>query len=117
MSLTLRRSAINEMQSGSDTESESHTSALEVWSESDRNDVDDFATPSETERSVSYVQNIICLYLTFLQLCYRISDRAVAFLLSMFVAVFSYLLSISSNNATLSVFADTFPRTLYSLRN
>ena len=80
---------INEMRSGSDTECECDTSAPEVWSESDRDDVDDFATPSETEKSVSHVQNIICLYLTFLQLCYRISDRAVAFLLSLFVAVFS----------------------------
>ena len=107
---------INEMRIGSDTESESDTSAPEVWSESDRDDVDDFATPSETEKSVSHVQNIICLYLTFLQLCYPISDRAVAFLLSLFVAVFSYLSSISSNNETLRQFADTFPRTIYSLR-
>ena len=38
------------MRSGSDTESESDTSAPEVWSESDRDDVDDFATPSETQK-------------------------------------------------------------------
>ena len=100
----------------SDSQDESDTTAPEVWSDSESQDSDHELTTivSEANQSVAHVQHVFCLYITFLQLCYRITDRA--YLLALLGAVFCFLSSTALQNMTLKAFADTFPRILYSLR-
>jgi hypothetical protein len=51
--------------------------------------------------------------LSFFQLCFNISDRAISILLSFLSSFFHAL---SSNSETLKALSDIFPKTLYSLR-
>ena len=98
--------------------SDSDTTAPEVWSESDSLSSDDASdtTCTVANTTVVQVQHIFCHSITFLQLCYRISDRAIAYLLTLLGAIFQYLSSLAQQNPSLKAFADTFPRTLYTLR-
>ena len=112
---THHHTIVNSMNSSGNDSQESDTTAPEVWSESESLSSDD-AADTVANASAAQVQRIFCLSITFLQLCYRISDRAIVHLLTLLGAIFQYLASMVLQNLTLKAFADTFPRTLYSLR-
>ena len=96
------------MDSSANDSQESDTTAPEVWSESESLSSDD-AADTVANTSVAQVQQIFCLSITFLQLCYRISDRAIVYLLSLLGAIFQYLASMALQYLTLKAFADTSP--------
>ena len=100
-------------------------SATEVWDieESDSN----ASSPDQGgEEAHSHLQTIVSVFLSFFQLCFRISDRAMVYLLSFLSALFHYLSSHAKDVPLLKVFADGFPKRYilsgifspeYSLRN
>lgn len=89
-------------------------SATEVWE-------GEFSA-SESESSESQegthtqLHFMISIFLSFFQLCFRISDRAIVHLLSFMSALFHFLSSHSNDSGLLKKFTDGFPKTLYSIK-
>ena len=106
--------------SDSPFEIDSDDSAPELWPESEIYGSDESEDSdndnSNDNTSVKQVQNVFCLCLSFIQLCYSISDRAIVYFLTLVAALFKFLSSISPDNNTIKTFTDRFPKTLYSLR-
>ena len=93
----------------------SESSGPEVWSETESSDGDNTEENSRDTDANILVQNMFCLCLTFIQLCYKISDRAIVCLLTVIGTIFQFLSSTSPSNVVLRNFAKYFPKTIYSL--
>ena len=96
----------------------SESSAPEVWDETDTSisETDTEFDESHQIAPVKQLHYIVCLFLAFFQLCFRVSDRALLQLLSFFSALFNHLCSCVKEVPYLIALAKTFPTTLYSLR-
>ena len=91
----------------------------EVWDENGMHSSDSDDTNQAVDmhgETVSNLQYIVCLFLTFFQLCFHVSDKAVSYLLTFLSSLFTYLSSIVKDNTMLVLFSKSFPTTLYSLR-
>ncbi len=101
-------SSSNESSSSSESES-----GPEIWDlSSSESEIDE----SEPDRPQSQLQRMVCIFLAFFQLCFRISDKAMAHLLTFLSALFHHFSSMLQNAPVLRLFSEGFPRTLYSLR-
>ena len=103
--------------SSSETESSCSSdsdSAPEVWKGSDLS-----SSESENENGrndQTALQYMFCVFLSFFELTFHISDRALAYLLSFLSALFSYFSSQIENAPALKMFSNNCPRTIYSMR-
>ena len=95
--------------------SDESDSAPEVW-DTCSSESESESEESHTSTPVRNLQYVVCLFLAFFQLCFRISDKALVYLLSFLCALFKYLCSHVRDAPFLVAFAKTFPTTLYSLR-
>ena len=104
-------------QSSSSKSSDTNDSAPEVWDETDsslsENECD--AEDSNMMTAVKQLHYTVCLLLSFFQLCFHVSVRALTYLLSFLSALLKHLCSFIQNDY-LTAFARMFPTTLYSLR-
>lgn len=103
----------------SDSESQSsYDSAPEVWDETETSisETDTDSEESHQTAPVKQLHYIVCLFLAFFQLCFRVSDRALSHLLTFLSVLFSHLCSYVKEVPYFIAFAKTFPTTLYSLR-
>ena len=69
----------------------SESSGPEVWSETESSDGDNTEENSRDTDANIQVQNMFCLCLTFIQLWYKISDRAIVCLLTVIGTVYLLL--------------------------
>lgn len=92
--------------------SSSSDSAPEIWQESSNSDTEDDSNAAKTTFP-SQLQYMTSVFLSFFQLCFNISDRAISILLSFLSSLFRIF---SSNSEDLKSFSEIFPKTLYSLR-
>ena len=86
-------------------------SAPQIWDEAE-------STSSESDTDSSehtQLQYIVCLFLSFFQLCFHVSDRAISHLLAFLHALFHHLSSHAKDAPLLKSFSEAFPRTHYSL--
>ena len=90
-------------------------SGPEIWDDLDPSSSDSEYTGIDETLPIQ-VNHIVCTFLSFFQLCFRISDRAIALLLSFLSSLFHIFLLKSSDSTFLKKFIDRFPKTLYSLR-
>ena len=117
----LKSSPVSPLDQALSSESESQSSydsAPEVWDETDTSltETDTESEESHQTAPVKQLHYIVCLFLAFFQLCFRVSDRALLHLLSFFSALFNHLCSCVKEVPYLIAFAKTFPTTLYSVR-
>ena len=100
--------------SESESSSDNSDSGAEVWDETE-----ECCSDSETETpqspATSQLTYFVCLFLSFFQLCFRISDRALSLLLSFISALLQHIGS-RVNDSAYNSFMKAFPSTLYSLR-
>ena len=86
-------------------------SAPEIW-----DDAESTSSESDTDSSEhKQLQYILCLFLSFFQLCFHVSDRAISHLLAFLYALFHHLSSHAKDAPLLKSFSEAFPRTIYSL--
>ena len=91
----------------------------EVWDETEtqsslsENECD--ADDSNKLTAVKQLHYTVCLLLSFFQLCFHISDRALTYLLSFLLALLKHFCSFIQSDY-LTAFARMFPTTLYSMR-
>ena len=97
-----------------ESESDINDSGLEVWEE-----IDDSSTDSEVETTDtlqdSQLMYFVSLFLSFFQLCFHVSDKALSLLLSFISALLRHIFFQLHENVHISFIKD-FPSTLYSLR-
>ena len=89
-------------------------SAPEIWDEAESTSSESDCDSSDRERT--QLQYILCLFLSFFQLCFHISDRAISHLLVFFCSLFRHVSSHAKDARLLRSFSEAFPRTLHSLR-
>jgi len=100
----------------SSSEFDEHESATDVW-DAEGSDSNASSSDQGGEEAHSHLQFIVSVFLSFFQLCFRISDRAMVYLLSFLSALFQYLASHAKDVPLLKHFADGSPKTLYYLRS
>ena len=100
----------------SESESESD-SGPEVWPETEEcsSDSDTEANAKTQDPPNSQMIYFVCIFLSFFQLCFRISDKALSLLLSFISALLKHIGS-SVTDSSHASFVKTFPSTIYSLR-
>ena len=115
-------SSDNSPESSSDDESESPEgespeciSGSDVLSESDCNDHTNFSEQQSNshQESMKPIAIQICMFLSFFQLCYRVSERAISLLLLFLKALLSWLSSFCPEIKTLH---DVLPHNVYFMR-
>ena len=87
----------------------------EVWDENGMHSSDSDDTNQAVDmhgETVSNLQYIVCLFLTFFQLCFHVSDKAVSHLFTFLSSLFTYLSSNVKDNTMLVLFSKSFPTTL-----
>lgn len=87
------------------------STAPEVWSEDSLTSDDDETAESDINSPFIQVNYIFCLGISLLQLIYSISDRAIANILKLMLAVLQFFSSVSQN-LDLNAFINTFPQTV-----
>lgn len=94
--------------------SEDSESGPEVWDDCSENECD--LAESQNTPGDRNLHFFMCLFLTFFQLCYRISDKARSHLLLFISSILHHISSHVKNSPYLDTLANSFPTTLYSLR-
>ena len=92
-------------------------SGPEVWDEASDSEVENDSDSTELHHNnAMQLYYVVCLFLNFFQLCYRISDRALSHLLLFFSVLLRHLSFHVQNSPLLVTFVNKFPTTLYTLR-
>ena len=68
-----------------------------------------------SQRQIQIISTHICLFITFFQLCYRISERGITILLSFLRTMFSWASTFSSSGELL-ILRDMIPKNVYFLK-
>ena len=100
--------------SSSESESDINDSGLEVWDEIDDSSADSEVETTDTLQD-SQLTYLVSLFLSFFQLCFHVSDKALSLLLSFISALLRHIFFQLPDNLHTS-FIKAFPSTLYSLR-